>query len=395
MRDRDTHRILAHSFDPLKEALETGYIYSYGVHPDRIGSVVKQVPLSRKGRGVRTNPAGRFERTTSAWVDDGWTAPEVVPKLETEIFIDRARSVIARNQSPDVPFEQSINPYRGCEHGCVYCFARPSHAYLDLSPGLDFETKIFFKEDAAKRLAEELAAPAYRPRVIAIGTNTDPYQPIERRLRVMRGLLEVLGACRHPVSIVTKGALIDRDIDLLADMARDSLVSVMISITTLDPKLKATLEPRAAAPATRLANVRRLSGAGIPTGVLIAPVIPGINDDEIEAIATASAEAGAQSLGYVLLRLPWEVKELFVDWLATHAADKAHRVLHLVRELHGGREYDASFWRRQTGGGPYSDLLRRRFELARRRTGLEGRRMPELRTDLFVPPEPSGQLRLL
>jgi DNA repair photolyase len=359
------------------------------------GFHVQGPPVNRKGRGARTNPPGRFEKTSSAVVDDGWTTPETPGRVPTEVFVDRARSVITQNQSPDVPFDQSINPYRGCEHGCVYCFARPSHAYLDLSPGLDFETKIFFKADAAARLRDELAAPGYRCKTIAFGTNTDPYQPLERRLSVMRGLLEILEGCRHPLSIVTKGALIDRDIDLLAGMARDSLVSVMVSITTLDNRLKATLEPRAAAPSARLASVRKLTAAGVPTGVLIAPVIPGINDDEIEDIATASAEAGAKSLGYVLLRLPWEVKDLFKDWLAAHAPEKAQRVMHLVRELRDGREYDAAWGRRQTGVGPYAELLRRRFELVKRRAGLVDCRLPELRTDLFVPPGRSGQLSLL
>jgi DNA repair photolyase len=356
---------------------------------------MKAKPVERKGRGARSNPAGRFERTTSEVVDDGWTAESPAGRIPTEIHPDRARSVITRNTSPDVPFDQSINPYRGCEHGCVYCFARPSHAYLDLSPGLDFETKIFFKVDAAKRLVEELSAPGYRCKPIAFGTNTDPYQPVERRLEVMRRLLEVLQHCRHPLSIVTKGSLIDRDVDVLGEMARDGLVSVMISITTLDNALKSTLEPRAAAPAARLASVRKLAAAGVPTGVLVAPVIPGINDDEIEDIATASAQAGAVRLGYVLLRLPWEVGELFRDWLETHAPQKASRVMHLIRQMRGGRDYDSAWGRRQTGIGPYAELLRRRFELVRRRVGLNDRREAELRNDLFVPPGRSGQLSLL
>jgi len=349
----------------------------------------------RKGRGAASNPVGRFERTRSVAVDDGWAIEEPPKRLETVCYPDTARTVITRNQSPDVPFDRSINPYRGCEHGCVYCFARPTHAYLDLSPGLDFETKIFFKQGAAERLVEELSAPGYRCQPIAFGTNTDPYQPLEKRLRVMRRLLEVLVECRHPVSIVTKGALIDRDVDLLAELARHSLVSVMVSVTTLDNALKATLEPRAAAPSTRLATVRKLAQAGVPTGVLMAPVIPGINDDEIESIAERSADAGARSLGYVLLRLPREVETLFVEWLETHQPQKAARVMALMRDLGGGRAYDPTFGRRQTGRGPYAELLKRRFDLVRKRTGLADRSNPVLRTDLFVPPDPTGQLSLL
>jgi DNA repair photolyase len=358
-------------------------------------SAVREDTRFRKGRGAGSNVPGRFERTQSESVDDGWTAPDPPPRLATVVQPDRARTVITRNQSPDVPFDRSINPYRGCEHGCVYCFARPTHAYLDLSPGLDFETRIFFKEDAAARLVEELAAPGYRCQTIAFGTNTDPYQPVERRLEVMRRLLETLLRCRHPVSIVTKGALIDRDLDLLAAFARQSLVSVMISITTLDNALKATLEPRAAAPTARLATVRKLAQAGVPVGVLVAPVIPGINDDEIEDIVDASAAAGARSLGYVLLRLPWEVKPLFEEWLAGQVPEKAGRVMHLIREMHQGRAYDATWGRRQTGVGPYADLIARRVALARRRSGLDDRSMPELRSDLFVPPHPGGQLSLV
>jgi DNA repair photolyase len=356
---------------------------------------VKDQTWFRKGRGAGSNVHGRFERRRSEAIDDGWTEPERPARIETSVQPDRARTVITRNDSPDVPFDRSINPYRGCEHGCVYCFARPTHAYLELSPGLDFETKLFYKEDAPARLIEELAAPRYRCAPIAFGTNTDPYQPVERRLEVMRRLLEVLLACRHPVSIVTKGALIERDLDLLGALARDSLVTVMISVTTLDNRLKATLEPRAAGPVARLAAIRRLSDAGVPVGVLIAPVIPGINDDELESIVDASADAGARSVGTVLLRLPWEVKPLFEEWLRTHAPGKAQRVLHLLRQLHEGREYDARFGRRQTGVGPYAELLARRVELARGRTGIAERALPKLRTDLFVPPNPGGQMALL
>ena len=356
---------------------------------------MKQEPVTRKGRGARANPAGRFEKQKSVAVDDGWSADEVEMSIATELFAEKAKTVITTNRSPDVPFDQSINPYRGCEHGCVYCFARPSHAYVDLSPGLDFETKIFFKEGAAARLREELSAPGYRCKTIALGTNTDPYQPAERELKVTRSLLEVMRACRHPVSIVTKGALIERDIDILAELAALRLASVMLSITTLDNALKTTLEPRTAAPAARLRCLRKLREAGIPVGVLIAPVIPAINDDEIEAIAERAAEAGAQSLGYVLLRLPFEVKELFKDWLATHAPLKAERAMSIVRAMRGGLEYDSTWGERQTGTGPYADLIARRFELVRKRFGFAERRMPESRTDLFEPPNLSGQMRLI
>ncbi len=356
---------------------------------------MERQPEFRKGRGAITNPAGRFEHARSVAVDDGWSAPEKAPDVATEVRIDSSRTIIARNRSPDVPFEQSINPYKGCEHGCVYCFARPTHAYLDLSPGLDFETKIFHKPNAAELLIEELAHPRYRCKTIAMGTNTDPYQPVERELEVTRRVLEVLHACRHPVSIVTKGALIDRDIELLAAMARDGLASVMISITTLDANLKRTLEPRATAPATRLRLVAELREAGIPTGVLMAPLIPGINDDEIEDIVGASATAGAQSIGYVLLRLPHEVRDIFVAWLMQHAPLKAKRVLALMRELHGGREYDSTFGTRQTGTGPYAELIEQRFAKAKRRSRIGTNPKGELRTDLFVPPHPAGQLALL
>ncbi len=356
---------------------------------------MEQPNIPRKGRGAVSNPAGRFERARSVVESDGWTEPDQEPCPATEVRIDASRTIITHNSSPDVPFDQSINPYKGCEHGCVYCFARPTHAYLDLSPGLDFETKIFHKPNAAELLVAELARPGYRCRTIAMGTNTDPYQPIERRLRVTRRVLEVLEACHHPVSIVTKGALIERDLDLLAAMAVDGLASVMVSITTLDADLKRTLEPRAAAPGVRLKLVRALSDAGVPVGVMVAPVIPGINDHEIEAIVAASAAAGARSIGYVLLRLPHEVKDIFAAWLDAHAPLKASRVMNLMRELHGGRVYESAFGRRQRGSGPFADLLKARFDAARRRAGLEGRESTSLRSDLFVPPHPAGQMRLI
>ncbi len=351
-------------------------------------------PIIIKGRGALSNPAGRFEHLSREAVDDGWgedPSPDTQPA--TQLFADKTRHIIARNQSPDVPFDQSINPYKGCEHGCVYCFARPSHAYLDLSPGIDFETKIFYKTHVPQRIVEELGRPGYVCSTIALGANTDPYQPVEKRLQITRQILTTLLEWRHPVAIVTKGALVLRDLDLLRDLATHGLASVTVSLTTLDNQLKATLEPRAAGPAARLRCIRELSAAGIPVGVLMAPVIPGLNDEEIENIAAASAAAGARSIGYVLLRLPYEVKDLFREWLETHAPEKSARVMGLIREMRGGREYDSQWSQRKTGTGPLADLLRRRFELARRRHGLDGAR-PPLRTDLFRDPFAANQADL-
>jgi DNA repair photolyase len=366
------------------------------VQKSRDAAVSLQIkPTIIKGRGALSNPEGRFDHRRSEIVDDGWgedPRPDTSPK--TELFADKTRNIIARNQSPDVPFDQSINPYKGCEHGCVYCFARPSHAYLDLSPGIDFETKIFYKTQVPARIVEALSRPGYVCSTIALGANTDPYQPVEKRLRITRQILATLLEWRHPVSIVTKGALILRDVDLLAELATLSLVSVKISLTTLDNSLKTTLEPRAAGPAARLRCIRELTSAGIPVGVLMAPVIPGLNDTEIEDIAAASAAAGARSIGYVLLRLPYEVKDLFKEWLDTHAPERAGRVMQLLREMRGGREYDAQWNQRQTGTGPLADLLRRRFELARRRHDLDGARMPALSTDLFRDPNAPRQIGL-
>jgi DNA repair photolyase len=348
-----------------------------------------------KGRGAVSNRDGRFERTRREAVDDGWQRDdEDLPPLRTTVEVDAARSVIARNDSPDVPFEQSINPYRGCEHGCVYCFARPTHAYLGLSPGLDFETRLFAKRGAAALLRGELSRPGYRCSPIALGINTDAYQPVERELRVTRELLEVLHETRHPVSIVTKSALVERDLDLLAGMGRDGLVHVAVSITTLDRSLARQMEPRAAAPQRRLETLRRLSEAGVPTVVLVAPVIPVLTDPELESILEAAATSGARSAGYVLLRLPHELAEIFPEWLEAHHPLKASHVLSRLRAMRGGALYDASFGKRMTGEGPYAEIIQRRFRLARQRLGLD-RRLPDLRTDLFRPPSPSGQLPLL
>jgi DNA repair photolyase len=308
---------------------------------------------------------------------------------------DSSRSVIVRNTSPDIPFDRSINPYRGCEHGCVYCYARPTHAYLGLSPGLDFETKLLAKLDAASLLERELARPGYACQPIALGTNTDPYQPVERRLRITRGVLEVLARCRHPLTVVTKSAAVVRDLYLLGPMARHDLARVAISVTTLDGELARRLEPRAAAPGRRLQAISELSEAGVPTAVMVAPIIPALTDHEIERIMEAAAGAGATSAGYVLLRLPHEVKELFAGWLEAHAPGRAEHVLSLVRQCRGGRLYDATFGRRMRGEGAYAQLIEGRFAAARQRFGLAGATRP-LRTDLFVPPDPDArQLRLL
>ena len=352
-----------------------------------------------KGRGATFNPKVRFESTDVDPFDDGWEslararADDAPP--QTEVTPDTSRTVIVRNTSPDIPFDRSINPYRGCEHGCVYCYARPTHAYLGLSPGLDFETRLLAKLDAASLLERELSTPAYQCQPIALGTNTDPYQPVERRLRITRGVLEVLARCRHPLTIVTKSAAVLRDLDLLAPMARQDLARVAISVTTLDGDLARRLEPRAAAPYRRLQAIRQLSDAGVPTAVMVAPIIPALTDQEIERVLEAAAAAGASSAGYVLLRLPHEVKELFEDWLAAHAPGRAAHVLSLVRQCRGGRLYDATFGRRMRGEGPYAQLIERRFAAARRRLGLAGATRP-LRTDLFAPPDPDGrQLQLL
>jgi DNA repair photolyase len=349
-----------------------------------------------KGRGATFNPKVRFEATAAEPFDDGWGSLDEVllERPRTEVLPDASRSVIARNQSPDIPFEQSINPYRGCEHGCIYCYARPSHAYLGLSPGLDFETRIFAKHDAASLLEQELARPGYRCRTIALGANTDPYQPLERRLKITRGILEVLARCRHPVGIVTKSAAVVRDLDLLGAMAADGLARVGISVTTLDPALARTLEPRAAAPRRRLEAIAAVAGAGVPVTVMVAPVIPGLTDHEIETVMERAAEAGANHASFTLLRLPYEIKELFTEWLRAHAPLKAERVLSLIRQCRGGRLNDAAFGRRMRGEGAYAELIERRVVLARRRLGLD-RARPELRTDLFVPPGSERQLRLL
>lgn len=349
-----------------------------------------------KGRGATLNMASRFDAEATIAIDDGWGFEDPdLPPPRTTVTADASRSVIARNQSPDVPFDRSINPYRGCEHGCVYCFARPTHAYLGLSPGLDFETRLTAKFDAAQILARELRAPGYKCAVMGLGTNTDPYQPIERAHRITRAVLQVLHDFNHPVSIVTKGALVARDIDLLAPMAAKRLVSVHLSITTLDPDLARKLEPRASSPRRRLDAIRELAAAKIPVGVLAAPMIPALNDVELESILAAARDAGAESASYTLLRLPLEVKELMDGWLAEHAPNKRDRVLNLVRQSHGGKLYDSSYKSRFRGTGPHADLLRQRFKLALSKLGLN-RRPWDFDTSLFKPPPRAGdQLSLL
>ncbi|HEX7029852.1 MAG TPA: PA0069 family radical SAM protein [Gammaproteobacteria bacterium] len=344
----------------------------------------------RRGRGATLNPAGRFAKAVHH------TEPEAVPdSVATEVRPERARSIVTRNRSPDIPFEQSVNPYRGCEHGCIYCYARPSHAYVDLSPGVDFESILFYKQDAARLLREALAKTGYQCSPINFGANTDPYQPIEKRYRVTRECLEVLADARHPATVITKGSLILRDLDLLSEMARDRFVSVAVSLTTLEPELKRTLEPRAASPGARLDVIRELTAAGIPVSVLVAPVIPCVNDSEIEAIVQAAADTGARWAGYIFLRLPHEVAPLFRDWLETHMPMRAEHVMSIVRQSRGGREYASGFGERMRGTGEYAELIRKRFRLACRRWGMNLSPRPELDCARFCPPNLSGQQQLL
>ncbi len=341
--------------------------------------------MAIKGRGTAQTLPGRFQAT------DTVRLPQEAPdRVHSEYIREAARTILSKNDSPDVPFEQSINAYRGCEHGCIYCYARPAHAYVDLSPGIDFETKIFFKPDAARLLESALAKPGYRPRTIALGTNTDPYQPAERNFELTREILDVLAEHRHPVSIVTKSSLVERDIDLLSQMARDNLVRVMISVTTLDRQLKRTLEPRASSPEARLATIRHLVDAGIPTGALVAPVIPALNDHEIEAIVEAVARAGADKAGYILLRLPWEVRPLFENWLDEHYPLRKDKVMNILRSCRGGRDNDPRFGHRMRGSGPYATLIRTRFSAATRRSGLEQGESADLDTSLFSAPARTG-----
>ncbi len=347
----------------------------------------------RRGRGARSNSSGRFEAEVRADFDDGWESLADLEALKTEVREEPARTIITTNDSPDISFDQSINPYRGCEHGCVYCYARPTHCYLGHSAGLDFETKLYAKTNAAALLERELANPRYRPRLIALGTNTDPYQPIERERRITRQILEVLERTGHPVGIVTKSALVVRDADILARMARRGLARVALSVTTLDRTIARAMEPRAPTPARRLEALRQLSEAGIPTTVMVAPVVPGLTDSEIEAILEAARDAGASDAGYVLLRLPLELKDLIREWLEEEFPARAARVIHLLQSMHGGRDYTSEFGVRQKGRGPYAAQIAARFRLAVKRLGLNADREP-LRTDLFVRPPAQGATAL-
>ncbi len=344
------------------------------------------------GRAATSNPDVRFDRYTSQMVDDGWARDEELPVLRTEVSEEMARKIITRNTSPDLSFDRSINPYRGCEHGCIYCFARPSHAFLGLSPGLDFETKLIARPNAAERLLAELANPRYVPKTIAIGTNTDPYQPIEKERKIMRQVLEVLRDFNHPVGIVTKGTLIERDADILGELAAKGLVRVGISVTTLDNATSRAMEPRVPLPAARLRTIRRLTEAGIPVRAMVSPIVPALTDHELEAILHACTDAGAVAASSIVLRLPREVATLFHDWLAEHFPDRAARVMGRVRELHGGRDYDPEFGKRMTGQGEWAAMIQQRFKLATRKLGLD-RSLPPLRTDLFArPPQKGDQL---
>ncbi|WP_092421178.1 PA0069 family radical SAM protein [Alloyangia pacifica] len=348
----------------------------------------------RRGRGAASRDSGRFEKHSYEDAHDGWDIPEELPPLRTEVSEERPRSLINYVRSPDLPFDRTINPYRGCEHGCIYCFARPSHAYLGLSPGLDFETKLIARPDAPKVLARELRAKRYAPAPLAIGTNTDPYQPIERDRGIMRACLEVLRDFRHPVAIVTKGTLIERDTDILSEMAAQGLARVGISVTTLDADLARRMEPRVPSPARRLATIRRLSAAGIPVRVMASPMVPALTDPELEHILQAGAEAGAVSASWIMLRLPLEVAPLWRAWLEEHYPGRAARVMARLREMHGGQDYSAQWHRRMRGEGTYAQLIAQRFDKAVRRLGLDAEQ-PPLRSDLFrVPPQAGDQLSL-
>ena len=353
-------------------------------HPDRT-----------RGRGARSNASGRFEPTARIAFDDGWsTLDEAPPPLCTEVQADTSRSIITTNHSPDIPFDQSINPYRGCEHGCVYCYARPTHTWLGLSPGLDFESKLFYKPDAAALLERELSNPRYEPKLIAIGTNTDPYQPIERKREIMRGILEVLDKFHHPVGITTKSCLVTRDIDILRRMASRNQAKVFLSVTTLDRHLARKMEPRASTPDRRLEAIKALSDAGIPVGIMVAPIVPGLTDHEIESILEAGREAGAQDAGYVMLRLPLEIKTLFEEWLHDAVPMRAARVLHHIRDVRGGNMNQSEWSKRMRGDGPYAGVIAKRFQMASKRLGY-GARATRLDTSSFRrPPKPGDQLSL-
>ena len=340
------------------------------------------------------NVDSRFLPLQTVATADGWYAQEVPTRLATEVLPDRTARLITQNNSPDIGFEQSINPYKGCEHGCIYCYARPTHAYLDLSPGLDFETRLFYKTGVRERLHEELGHTRYVCRPLAMGTNTDPYQPLERERKIMRQILELLLAYQHPVTIVTKSALILRDLDILQALAEQQLVHVHLSVTTLDNQLKTKLEPRTASPAARLRAISALADAKVPTGAMIAPVIPFLNDHELEAMVQRCAEAGASAVEYILIRLPHEVAPLFEQWLVHHYPLKAQRVMQTIRSTRGGKAYSAQWFQRMTGSGPFAELIAQRFNVALKRQGLADAGLPRLRTDLFVPPLQPGNAQM-
>jgi len=347
-------------------------------------------PIGSRGRGAQSNAAGRFESLVHEAFDDGWTDEDAAPpKLRTTLSIDRARTIIARNDSPDISFDRSINPYRGCEHGCIYCYARPTHAYLGLSPGLDFESQLYFKPEAAKLLEKELSRPHYVCERIQLGSNTDPYQPVERQLRTTRGVLETLARFRHPVGITTKNAMITRDADVLGAMGEARLACAAMSITTLDRKLARAMEPRASTPQRRLEAVRTMTDAGLPMMISVAPIIPGLNDHEIEAILERGAEAGARHAHFTVLRLPLEIKDLFREWLAAERPQRAARVMSLVRQMRGGKDYDAQWSRRMKGEGPIAALIADRFKAACKRFALNQDRL-SLDTVQFAPPPKCG-----
>jgi DNA repair photolyase len=353
-------------------------------------------PISARGRASRSNASGRFEALTRDDLDDGWGEDPRPDRIETTLTAEKARVIISRNDSPDIGFDRSINPYRGCEHGCIYCFARPTHAYLGLSPGLDFETKLFFKPDAAQLLEKELGKRSYQPARLQLGANTDPYQPVERKLQITRQILQVLARYKHPVAITTKNALVTRDIDILAPMAAENLACVAVSVTTLDRKLARAMEPRASTPERRIEAIRALSQAGVPALVGFAPAIPGLNDHEMEAVLERGAEAGAVSAYMTVLRLPLEIKDLFKEWLAAEQPDRADRVISLMRQMRGGKDYDPEWGKRMRGEGPIAEMLARRMHLARRKFGLDTERS-RLALDIGKfrkPPEDSRQMEL-
>jgi DNA repair photolyase len=376
----------------------TGAIAPFGVPVQPAGGIPDDPPAPqalvdpqrRRGRGAQSNASGRFEAEARVAFDDGWQSLDELPPFKTTVAVDTARKVITRNDSPDIGFDRSINPYRGCEHGCVYCFARPTHAYMGLSPGLDFESRLFAKPDAPVLLEKELASADYEPKLIAIGTNTDPYQPIEREHRIMRGILEVLERAGHPVGIVTKSALVTRDLDILTRMAKRNLVKVALSVTSMDPALARSMEPRASTPARRLEALRQLSQAGVPTTVMVAPIIPALNDPEIERILDAAAHAGVREASYVLLRLPLEVRDLFKEWLIANYPDRYRHIFSLIRDMRGGRDYDSQWGTRMKGTGPMAWMIGRRFEIACAKLGLNKKRA-KLTTDHFLRPKRSGQ----